>query len=63
MENVILVGLKCVLEKIGVQYVTTFGRIKMQVLLVNSLVSRNMVYKPFLIYSYLYVLKYYTLII
>ena len=43
MEDVITVGLKCVLEKIGAPYVMTFGRIKMQVLYVDSLVSRSMV--------------------
>lgn len=43
VEDVIMVGLKCALEKIGAPYVTTFGRIRMQALHVDSLVSRRMV--------------------
>ena len=43
VEDVITVGLKCVLEKTGAPYVMTFGRIKMQVLHADSLVSRSMV--------------------
>ena len=38
--------LKSVLVEIGVQFAMTTGRIKMQVLHVDSLVSLNMVYKP-----------------
>ena len=43
MENETWVGLKFVLVEIGVQSVMNFGKMKMQVLHVGSLVSPNMV--------------------
>ena len=43
MEDVILVGLKSVLVEVGAPSVMTFGRIKMPVLHVGSLVSQIMV--------------------
>ena len=38
-----MVGLRCVLEAVGVLSAMTSGRIKMQVLRVDSLVSQSMV--------------------
>ena len=38
-----MVGLRCVSEAVGVQFAMTSGRIKMQVLHVDSLVFQSMV--------------------